>query len=91
MTWQTMNLEQRIFLIKAVYRHGMSARDIAAAIGASKGSVVGIYSRHKDALADFPLGTAQYVREAAKAELIIALAFMYAAAYGLYSMVVFVI
>ena len=66
MTWQTMNLEQRIFLIKAVYRHGMSSREIAAAIGASKGSIVGLYSRHKDALAEFPLGTAQYVREAAK-------------------------
>lgn len=66
MTWQTMNLEQRIFLIKAVYRHGISAREIAAAIGASKGSIVGLYSRHKGALADFPLGTAQYVREASK-------------------------
>lgn len=66
MTWQSMSLEQRIFLIKSVYRHGMSARDIAAALGASKGSIVGLYSRHKDALADFPLGTAQHVREAKK-------------------------
>lgn len=54
--WKEMSLDQRIHLIKAVYRDGMSAREIAAAIGASKGSIIGIYSRHKEALADAPIG-----------------------------------
>lgn len=54
--WKEMTLEQRIHLIKAVYREGMSAREIAAAIGTSKGSIIGLYSRHKDALSDAPIG-----------------------------------
>lgn len=33
----------------------MSARDIAAAIGSTKGSVIGLYDRHRDKLADCPL------------------------------------
>ncbi len=60
--WKEMSLEQRIHLIKAVYREGMSAREIAAAIGTSKGSIIGIYGRNKDKLADVPLGLSDFQR-----------------------------
>lgn len=62
MTWKSMNLEQRIHLIRAVYRHGMTAREIAAAIGTTKGSIIGIYGRNKDKLADTPLGLSDFQR-----------------------------
>lgn len=65
--WKEMTLEQRIHLIKAVYREGMSANEIAYAVGASKGSVIGLYYRHKDSLSDFPIGINKYTKTSARA------------------------
>lgn len=55
MNWSDMNAEQRTNLIKTIYRDGMIARDIAMEVGTTRNSVLGHYSRNRDALSDFPL------------------------------------
>lgn len=55
MTWSKLNAEQRNHLIKSIWRDGMTASDISCAVDASKGSIVGHYSRNRDALSDCPL------------------------------------
>lgn len=55
MTWKTLTNEQKTHLIKSIWREGISAREIANAIGTTKSSVIGHYSRHKDGLVDAPL------------------------------------
>jgi len=55
MTWATLTTPQRIHLISAVWRDDMTSEQIAKAVGATKGSVIGIYRRYADQLASTPL------------------------------------
>lgn len=55
MTWPTLNIEQRVYLIKSVWREGMTARQIGDAVGASKGAIIGFYYRHRAALSGTPM------------------------------------
>ena len=55
-TWSDLSKEGRIAAIKAVYEPGMSAREIAMAIGGiSRNAVVGIYGRHGQHLEGYGL------------------------------------
>lgn len=55
MTWRTLTTPQRIHLITTIWREGMTSEEIAKAVGATKGSIIGIYKRHRDILSTTPL------------------------------------
>lgn len=55
MTWKTLTTPQKTHLIASVWREGISASEIASAIGTTKSAVIGHYSRNKAALELFPL------------------------------------
>lgn len=53
--WSKLSTDQKIHLIKAIWREGIFAKQIGDAVGASKGSILGVYFRNRDALANHPL------------------------------------
>lgn len=53
--WSKLSTDQKIHLIKAVWREGIFAKQIGDAVGASKGSIIGVYFRNRDALDNYPL------------------------------------
>lgn len=53
--WSKLSTDQKIRLIKVIWREGIFAKQIGDAVGASKGSILGIYFRNRDALVDYPL------------------------------------
>lgn len=55
MTWTTLTTPQKTHLIASVWREGISASEIASAIGTTKSAVIGHYNRNKQALELFPL------------------------------------
>lgn len=55
MTWRDLTIPQKIHLIQAVWREGISGQQIATACETSKGAILGFYDRNRDALADSPL------------------------------------
>lgn len=55
--WPSLTIEQKHYLIQSVWREEISATEIAAAIGVSKGTIIGYYGRNKAALSDTPLSS----------------------------------
>ena len=55
MTWTNLTTSQKTHLIASVWREGISASEIASAIGVTKNVISGHYSRNRDELALFPL------------------------------------
>lgn len=57
MTWADCNVLQKLELIRSVYKPGMSARDIGAAIPGrpSRRAIIAIYGRQSAGLAEYPL------------------------------------
>ncbi len=55
MIWKTLTNEQKAHLIKSVWREGITSAQIGMAVGATKNSIVGFYSRHRDMLEGYPL------------------------------------
>lgn len=54
--WANMTPEQRVHLLTTIWRPDMTSQMIADAVGATKGSITGFYRRHRQKLADVPLG-----------------------------------
>lgn len=65
--WQNLSKAQRIETIKSVYVFGDSARAIGARIGITRNAIIGMYGRHREDLADYPLGGGTGYRQHTKA------------------------
>lgn len=55
MTWRDLSPHQKTHLIKSIWREGISAAEIASAIGVTKGVVIGHYGRYREDLLNTPL------------------------------------
>lgn len=53
--WRNLKPDQRTYLIKSVWREGISARQIADAVGATRNSIIGHYNHHGSKFPDYPL------------------------------------
>lgn len=53
--WPTLSKEQRTHIIISIWREGISASEIAAAIGSTKGAIVGHYYRYPPDMENTPL------------------------------------
>lgn len=55
MTWKTLTTPQKTHLIQSIWRDGITATEIANAIGVTKGVISGHYWRYRDELSETPL------------------------------------